>query len=118
MKKKILVHGIKNVLFIYPIVGYVLYYDNTDTYIIIISYAHNFILNIIIVPIKQKLMKSCFIVHQIERVSGDNNYLPLRNSPSRDFDRFIGKLCLSSLALTHYTCTLRSLITYYYKTYV
>ncbi|XP_026820115.1 orcokinin peptides type A-like isoform X2 [Rhopalosiphum maidis] len=25
----------------------------------------------------------------IERVSGDNNYLPLRNSPSRDLDRFI-----------------------------
>ncbi|XP_026820113.1 uncharacterized protein LOC113558777 isoform X1 [Rhopalosiphum maidis] len=29
----------------------------------------------------------------IERVSGDNNYLPLRNSPSRDLDRFIEKFC-------------------------
>ncbi|XP_008178174.1 uncharacterized protein LOC100163447 isoform X1 [Acyrthosiphon pisum] len=30
----------------------------------------------------------------IERVSGDNNYLPLRNSPSRDLDRFIDTFCV------------------------
>ncbi|XP_025195503.1 uncharacterized protein LOC112594752 isoform X2 [Melanaphis sacchari] len=29
----------------------------------------------------------------VERVSGDNNYLSLRNSPSRDLDRFIEKFC-------------------------
>ncbi|XP_022171471.1 uncharacterized protein LOC111034511 [Myzus persicae] len=29
----------------------------------------------------------------VERVSGDNNYLPLRNSPSRDLDRFIDTFC-------------------------
>lgn len=32
-----------------------------------------------------------FSLLQMERVPGDNNYLPVRNSPSRDFDRFIGK---------------------------
>lgn len=29
----------------------------------------------------------------MERVSGDNNYQPLRNSASRDFERFIGEYC-------------------------
>lgn len=43
-----------------------------------------------------------FYIYQMERIPGDaNNFLPFRNSPSRDLDRFIGESPFWSLSVPH-----------------